>query len=280
MIGFDFDFYECFTPKEAIDVYSRLVYNDQKVYYFNGGTELLTFADRTSITFNAAVGIAKIPELNVFNIEDEKLYIGAAIPLTYIVDDTMDYPLLSETCAGVADQTSRNQITIGGNLCSQLIYRNGILPFMLDNASVVVGNTDGIQILPFDKVYNNGLLLNKDDLVIQFIIDVHELSKPFYTKKIRKIGSFGYPALALAVVNDQGYLKAAFSGITANAFHSPRVDHALNNKNLPINERVNQAIKAIPYPIIPTLQGSPPYKRFLLKNQLTLAIKKIGGEHY
>ncbi len=280
MIGFNFDFYECFTPEEAIMVYSRLAYNNKKVFYFNGGTELLTFADRCTISFDAVVGIGKIPELNIFDIKGSKLYIGAANTLSYLGDDTFDYPLLSETCNNVADQTARNQITIGGNLCSQLIYRNGILPFMLDNASVVVGNTDGIQVLPFDKVYDNGLRIKKGDLVIQFIVDINELCKPFYTQKIRKIGSFGYPALALAVVNDNGYLKAAFSGITQNAFHSPRVDQALNNKNVPINQRVNQAIKAIPYPIIKTLQGSPAYKKFLLRNQLTAAIKKIGGEHY
>ncbi len=280
MIGFDFDYYECFTPEEAITVYSRLACNCKKVFYFNGGTELITFADQTSITFDAVVGISNIPELHVFDIKGSKLYIGAANTLSYIGDDRSDYPLLSDTCINVADQTTRNRITIGGNLCSQLIYRNGILPFMLNNATVVVGNTDGIQVLPFNKVYDNGLRIRKGDLVIQFIVDVNELSKSFYTKKIRKIGSFGYPALALAVVNDNGYLKAAFSGITQNAFHSPLVDQALNNKNLSINQRVNQTIKAIPYPIIPTLQGSPEYKIFLLRNQLTVAIKKLGGEHH
>lgn len=280
MIGFDFDYYECFTLEEAITTYARLAYNGERVFYFNGGTELITLADQTTIAFDAVVSIANIPELQTFDIEGSKLYIGAANTLSYIGDDTTDYPLLSETCIDVADQTARNKITIGGNLCSRFIYRNGILPFMLNNASVVVGNTDGLQVLPFDQVYDNGLRINKGDLVIQFIVDVDELSKPYYTKKIRKIDSFGYPALALAVVNDNDYLKAAFSGITQNAFNAPRVDRALNNKKLPINQRVNQAINAIPYPIIQTLQGSPEYKKFLLRNQLTAAIKKLGGEYH
>lgn len=279
MIGFDFDYYECFTPKEAITVYSRLAYNGESVHYYNGGTELITLADQAAIQFDAVVGVSKIPELQVFDIEDDKLYIGAANTMSYIADDTNQYPLLSATCVNVADQTSRNKITIGGNLCSTLIYRNGILPLMVANAQVVVGNTEGIRVLPFHQVYDNGLLLSRSDLIIQFIVPVDQLHKPYYTKKIRKIGPFGYPTLALAVVNDDGYLRAAFSGITDNAFHSSRVDQALNNRQLPLNRRVENAIKAIPYPIITTLQGSAEYKRFLLRNQLTIALKELGGEH-
>lgn len=277
MIGFNFDYYECYTIQEAVNLYTLLSLNGKKVLYFNGGTEIITFADNNTIHFDAVIAVNKIPELRVFTLTDDLLFIGAANTLAFI-SDTHIFPLLSESCPFTADQTSRNKITIGGNLCGQIPYKSSVLPFFISDTTVIIANQHGIRNEPFLKVYNYGLHLQPGDLVVQFIVPKRVLKLPYYTKKIRKIGEFGYPLVGLSLVKDNGKIKAAFSAVCKNAFRSLGAENALNDRTLPLKKRVNQAIEQIPCEIVTNIQGSAPYRKFVLKQQLLEALILLEGD--
>ncbi|QUI21348.1 FAD binding domain-containing protein [Vallitalea pronyensis] len=277
MIGFSFDYYVCDTIEEAVDLYGLLSLNGKRVLYFNGGTEILTFADKNRIEFDAVIAVNQIPELKIFTLDDDALYIGAANTLTFIANTDV-FPLLSDSCPFVADHTSRNKITIGGNLCGKIPFKNAVIPFFISDTTVIIANQEGIRNEPFLEVYNNGLHLQPGDLIVQFIIPRRVLNLPYYTQKLRKIGEFGYPLIGLSLVKDQGKLKAAFSAVCKNAFRSRQVEDALNDDTLPLNKRVDRAIHNIPCSIVSNLQGSAPYKKFVLKQQLVEALTQLEGE--
>lgn len=186
MIGFDFDYYECDTIEEAVDLYALLSLDGKRVLYFNGGTEIITFADKDMIQFDAVIALSKIPELKVFTLDDDVLYIGAANTLSFIANTDI-FPLLSESCPFVADHTSRNKITIGGNLCGEIPYKNAVLPFFISDTTVIIANQQGIRNEPFLEVYNNGLHLQPGDLIIQFVVSKRVLNLPYYTKSYEKL---------------------------------------------------------------------------------------------
>lgn len=277
MIGFNFDYYECDAIEEAVDLYTRLSLDGKRVLYFNGGTEIITFADRDTIQFDAVIAISKIPELKVFTLNNGILHIGAANTLSFIAD-THIFPLLSESCPFVADHTSRNKITIGGNLCGEIPYKNAVLPFFISDTTVIIANQQGIRNEPFLEVYNNGLHLQPGDLIIQFLVPKRDLDLPYYTKKLRKIGEFGYPLIGLSLVNDNGKIKAAFSAVCKNAFRSYRVENALNDHTVPLEIRVDRAIENIPCRIASNIQGAAPYRKFVLKQQLIEALTVLEGD--
>lgn len=277
MIGFNFDYYECDTIEEAVNLFARLSLVGKRVLYFSGGTEIITFADRDTIQFDAVIAINKIPELKVFTLDNDFLYIGAANILSFIAD-THIFPLLSESCPFVADHTSRNKITIGGNLCGEIPYKNAVLPFFISDTTVIIANQQGVRNEPFLEVYNNGLHLQSGDLIIQFAVPKKNLNVPYYTKKVRKIGEFGYPLIGLSLVKDNGKINAAFSAVCKNAFRSFRVENALNDYTVPLRTRVDRAIENIPCRIESNIQGSAPYRKFVLKQQLIEALTLLEGD--
>ena len=91
-----------------------------------GGTEFITFARTNKKKPDVVIDIKGIPECMRLEVIGDELIIGAAVSLTTIVESNL-FPLLGETLQRIADHTSRNKITIGGNLNSHFIYREGIL---------------------------------------------------------------------------------------------------------------------------------------------------------
>ena len=107
--------------------------------YFSGGTEFITFARVNKLNADAVIDIKGIPECNVLEIQGNQLVIGAAVSLNKITDSKL-FPLLGQTVKKIADHTSRNKITIGGNINSELIYRESVLPLLLSDAKVKITN--------------------------------------------------------------------------------------------------------------------------------------------
>ena len=105
--------------------------------FYSGGTEFITFARVNKLRADAVIDIKGIPECNVLEIHGDQLVIGAAVSLNKITDSKL-FPLLGQTVKQIADHTSRNKITIGGNMNSKLIYKESVLPLLLVDAKVKI----------------------------------------------------------------------------------------------------------------------------------------------
>ena len=78
---------------------------------------------------NAVIDIKDIPECRTLQFERHHLALGSALTLTEITENG-GFPLLSKAAREVADHTARNKITLGGNICGQIFYREAVLPFI------------------------------------------------------------------------------------------------------------------------------------------------------
>src|SRR5699024_1976739 len=145
--------------------------------------------------------------------ENNKFIIGASVPLA-LIEELIDFPLLSKVCNRIADHTSREKITLGGNICSNLKYKEAILPLLLTNSQLMIASPPGIYTVPIQQIYNT--LTGKIDLedgafIVQIWIDETYLHLPFVSKKMTQSGRIGYPLITATAINVQDNIRFAFS---------------------------------------------------------------------
>jgi len=153
MIPFDFEYYKPTSAREAVSLFNTLNSQGKKPVYYGGGTEIISFSRLYQLYPKAVIDIKGIPECNVLEFQNDHLIIGAAVTLTQIQESNF-YPLLSWCGGRVADHTIRNKITLGGNICAKIPYRESILAFLVSDCEVVIEGVNGarrdyLKLLPF-----------------------------------------------------------------------------------------------------------------------------------
>jgi CO/xanthine dehydrogenase FAD-binding subunit len=268
MISFDFEYYKPTTVEEAIHLFGQADSSGKAPIYYSGGTEIISMARLNQLRTGAVIDIKGIPECNVMYIRQEQLVIGAAITLT-AVSETNLFPLLSETVRDAADHTNRNKITVGGNLCGKFFYREALLPFLLADSQVVLAGTRGIRKVSIHRILNGEPRLERGDLLVQIISDTQYLDLPYVTVKKTKLEKIDYPIVRISGLKSKEGIRAAFSGVSAIPFRSQKVEEVLNHSSLPLEERIENAIRIWPAPILNDILSSAAYRTFVLRNTLS-----------
>ncbi|MBW8351827.1 FAD binding domain-containing protein [Bacillus sp. IITD106] len=278
MIPFDFSYYKPTTINEALQIFEKVSSQNKKAIYYSGGTEFITFARMNKIYADAVIDLKGIPDCLVLEERDDQLIIGAGVSLNTISDSNI-FPLLGQKVKDIADHTSRNKITIGGNINSQLIYKEGILPLLLSDAKVKIAGKEGVQIHLLNEIFSMNLQLAQDQFLVQIIVEKSYAWQPFFSLKKTKFSQVGYPIVSLAAMVKNQQIRTAISGVCNYPFRSEKIEKILNDTSLTIADRVEQAIVLLPDTIIDDIQASAEYREFVLKNALletleTLELKK------
>ncbi|WP_203249123.1 FAD binding domain-containing protein [Sporosarcina beigongshangi] len=274
MIAFDFDYYKPSTLSEAVDTFQLAHNAGRQAIFYAGGTEFITFARTNKKRADVVIDIKGIPECMMLEVTDEQLIIGATVSLTTIVESNL-FPLLGETVQRIADHTSRNKITIGGNLNSHFIYREGILPFLLVNARGMIAGKGKERILPIEQILNEGL--KEGELLVQIHVDQPYVKLPFSTIKRTRMSKVGYPIVTVAALTKNKRIRVAFSGVCEFPFRSVEIEEILNNLSISKEERVNQVIDHLPGPVVQDIHASAVYRLFVVKNVLTDTLNAMEG---
>jgi CO/xanthine dehydrogenase FAD-binding subunit len=277
MISFDFEYYKPTTIPEAIRTFQYLSSEKKTPIYYGGGTEIISMARLNYLHPRAVIDIKGIPDCHVNGYQHNNLVLGAALTLTQ-VSVSNPFHLLSQASSGVADRTNRNKITLGGNICGRIIYREAVLPFLLADSQVVIAGQNGLRTQPINQVFNEYLRLGSGEFLVQVITDRSYLDLPFVCVKKTQLEVIDYPLVTIAALKKENKIRVAFSGVCAFPFRSVEMELILNNKNIPLQDRVEQAILHLPAPILNDLQGSDGYRRFVLKNTLIDTLEKMGGD--
>lgn len=274
MIPFDFEYYKPSTLDEAVQIYQTVSGRDLKVIFISGGTEFITFARLNKISTDAIIDIKGIPECTVLEIQGDELVIGAAVPLNKISESGL-FPLLGEAVKQVADHTSRNKITIGGNLFSRLKYREGILPLLLSDAKVKIMGNEGEEILPLEELNNHKKKLKNGEFLVQIMIEKEYLDYPFISLKKTRLSKIGYPIASVSALKKDNQIRAAISGVCEYPFRSSELENLLNDDNLSVENRISEAMKKLPSGIVNDFEGSAEYRQFVLSNMLEDVIEAL-----
>ncbi|WP_042454417.1 FAD binding domain-containing protein [Neobacillus dielmonensis] len=276
MLSADIEYYRPATIKAATELFFSLKGENKRPVYYSGGTEILTLGRLDLIQPGALIDIKAIKECLVFEFDRNNLLTGAALPLTYIEDANL-FPLLSATSMGIADHTARNKITLGGNLCGQIFYREAVLPFLLCDSVVTIAGQNGVESLPIGQIFNQTFQLAEGQFIIQIMTERRYVDLPFVSIKKRQQWETGYPLLTVAAIKVENQLRFAFSGLCPFPFRSKEMEDELNKAGLSLPERVKRAIGHIPGPVLHDVEGSSEYRLFVLENTLNEIIIELEG---
>lgn len=276
MIPFDFKYFKPETIEEAIQIYVELNSKGKKPLYYGGGTEIISMARAHNIYTEGVIDIKGIPECNVQEIRDNKLIIGSAVTLTQIAEANL-FPLLGLSVQRIADHTIQDKITLGGNICGTIIYKEAVLPLLIANSEVVVAGLSGRKQVLLKDVFDKRIKLNDGEFIVNVVVDEKYLSLSYMHAKRTKSDKIDYPLIALAALKDNNRICVAFSGVCDYPFRSSLIEDYLNDTSLHNNERVKKIICNMPVLILSDLAGSSDFRKFMLQKMLIEVLEKLEG---
>lgn len=173
MIPFDLRYIRVESAEEAVDAWIAAEERGETAHYLGGGTEIVTFARRATLKTDCVIDYTRIPQATTVEAVSEAgaewLAYGAAIPINRIADG--DHQGLVRAClAAIADRTVRNSITLGGNICGMLPYREAVLPWLLSDGLVETVGPEGSARRPIAELFDKRLMVAPGELALRFLL--------------------------------------------------------------------------------------------------------------
>ncbi|MCM3566916.1 xanthine dehydrogenase family protein subunit M [Neobacillus mesonae] len=275
MLPFDFEYYRPETLKEAVERYQFLEHQGKQPTYFSGGTELITLGRINLAYADAVIDMKEIAECNMKEFNGDHLVLGSALSLTQI-EEANPFPLLTSVASEVADHTARGKITLGGNICAQIFYREAVLPFLLADSQVIIVGPEGIRNVQINEIFQEHLRLKKGELLVQTVTDRRFIGAPFFAKKRRQQWDTGYPLITVAALKIGQEIRLAISGLCPFPFRSEEMEVYINRWGQSLEARIDGALSVLPKSILDDVEGSADYRIFVLRNLLMDALQALG----
>jgi CO/xanthine dehydrogenase FAD-binding subunit len=267
MIPFDFIYCRPDTLVQAVETYTQWTAEGKTALYYGGGSEVITMARAGDIKPDAVIDIKAIPELNELAQKDDHLAIGAACTLNAIKKSGL-FPLMGLACGRIADHTNQCRITLGGNLCGTIIYRETSLPLLLSDARVALFGPQGEKTVEFRDIFRETMRVEPGEMVVSVHMPLWALTARYAHIKKTANEKIDYPLVNVTALWKDDVLRVAFSGICAFPFRSGAIEAVLNDRGLSPGARAEQAVSLLPAPPHDDVEGSGKYRAFVLQNTL------------
>ena len=267
MIPFDFLYLSPQTKEEAAMLFKEYSAKGIEPLYYGGGSEIITMCRAQSIKPGAVIDIKGIKEAHAMQTEGNDLVIGGCVTLRELTDSRI-FPLLGTVAGRIADHTNQNRITLGGNLCGTILYRETSLPLLLSDAIITIFGPFGLRNVSIHGVFDKRMLLKRGEMVLQVRVNKRFLQLPYTHIKKTANERIDYPLVDVSAVNDNGRARFAFSGLLDYPFRSQSMEERLNRTYVDRQRRVESALAAMPQRPMTDYQGSSRYRLFVLKNTL------------
>ena len=174
MIPFEFRYLRAESAEEAVAAWVHAQERGETVHYYGGGTEIITLARESKLRTDCVIDYKRVPEATAVETTTDAegrawLAIGAGVSLNSVVDREL-HPLVSWSCRGIADRTVRNSITLGGNICGMLPYRETVLPWLVMGGLVETVSVAGRRRRPMVELFDKRLRLDRGELALRFLL--------------------------------------------------------------------------------------------------------------
>lgn len=278
MIPFDFEYYRPDTVEEAVNLFNHLNGLGKKPIYYGGGSEIISMARVNNLYTEAVIDIKGIQACNEYALEGEELKIGAALTLSKIARENL-FPLLTMAVKRIADHTMQGKITIGGNICGTIIYKEAILPLLVSNSEIIIASQEGQRKEFLMDIFYKKIKLKPGEMIVKFIIAKKHLNLPHYHIKRTKNEKIDYPLISMVAIKNRDDVNIAFSGLGDYPFRSNGFENILNDTIPSKKDKIQKAIKSIENKIRSDGNGSKEYKKFMLTHVLDNTLKDLQEEN-
>ncbi len=277
MISQDFEYYRPETYEEAREVFKSKLEEGKNPVYFSGGTETVTYARTNIIKTGAVIDLKGIPETNVFLEEGEILIYGASLSLNHIIERT-SFNLMANVLNKVADHTVRNRLSLGGNICGRLYYREAVLPIMVSQGTLVIAGENGIRRENIMDGFDKRISLAPGEILLQVEIDKKNIEYPYINTRKERSGEIDYPLFHIAALKVDDSVNYSFAGISPFPFRSVEMEKVLNDKSIKDIERVAEVVNMLPTNIIDDIHSSRDFRKYLFENDLLDIVRQMEGD--
>ena len=223
------------------------------------------------IRAGALVDLKGISEASGATEREGEIRFGANLRLTEVVESA-PWSLLSLAAGGIADRTVRNSVTLGGNICGHLPYREAVLPFLLTDTVAEVAGPDGIREAPLRELFDKRIRLGEGEFLLALRVPSEVTEFPAAYRRRTKDSRMDYPLVTLAALKSPEGVRLSVAG----AFSAPRriseVEGALGEGATP-----QEAVAKIGVSCKSDFRGSGEYRRALLELSVAEVVEELHG---
>ncbi len=172
-----------------------------------GGTDLLLDLQQGHHSpIHTLVDLTTVPEMNLLELRDDQLFIGAAMPLNRIARHplTTSYAqALVEACDLVGGPQVRNVATLGGNVAHALPAADGTIALLALDAEAEIAGKSGLRRVQFRDLFlgpGKSALKHGEELLVGFYIATHKYGQVASAfKRIMRPQGVALPIINLAI---------------------------------------------------------------------------------
>jgi xanthine dehydrogenase FAD-binding subunit len=170
-----------------------------------GGTDLLLDLQQEHIpSVHTLVDVTRCAELNCLEVRGERLFIGAALPLSQLEASPLVQEharALWEACGLIAGPQVRNTATLGGNVAHALPAGDGSIALLALRAQAEIANLDGSRETSLEKLFlgpGRSTLLPGQELLVGFYLSLKSPGQASAFRRLMRPQGVALPILNMA----------------------------------------------------------------------------------
>ncbi len=171
-----------------------------------GGSDLLLDIQQgRHAPIDTLVDVSAVPELNLIEIRQGQLFIGAAVSLNRIIADPLvkeHAEAVHEACSLIGGPQVRNTATLGGNVCHALPAGDGSIALLAVGAQAEVASLEGIRKLPVEELFlgpGRSALDPGRELLVGFFVDLVQKGQASIHRRVMRPQGVAIAILNMAV---------------------------------------------------------------------------------
>jgi len=253
-----------------------------------GGTDLLVKRRMGLVDPAVLVDLSFIPALRVLREEDGEIEIGAAVPITDIIDSPLvsgKLPLLPRVLGKLGSLQIRNRASLGGNIVNASPAADSAIPLLLYDASLIIVGRDGERTIPVEGFFRGPgrTALEEGELIRSVRVPIPRSDYAAFSHKVgkRKALTIAIAFLgSLARVEGEkiAEIRIAAGSVAPTPIRLRRTEGLLTGARL-TPETIEKARASAHDEVSPIddLRGSAAYRRAVIGDLVARAIREAGG---
>jgi xanthine dehydrogenase FAD-binding subunit len=221
-------------------------------YPVAGGTDLLLELQQgLKPPVHTLVDVTRIPELNMLEERDQNIFIGAAVPISNIVNSPLiqfHAPAVIEACSLIGGPQVRNTATLGGNVAHALPAADGMISLVALDARAEIVNREGTRVEPILKLFlgpGKSALELRGEIIVGFYLPMRSPNQSSAFSRVMRPQGVALPILNMAACLDRegdciSGIRVAIGPSGPTPFRAEGVEQALIGKN-PAVDSLNEA---------------------------------------
>lgn len=199
---------------ERIEEVQQLLNDQAGALVYSGGSEIVTLRRSGKIAPQAVIDLQGIEVYGQLEHHGDRWWIGGGVTLNRLAASGI--LLLDQVSGKIADHTVRNTITLAGNVCGRLPYRETAAALLMLDAEVELVGPDGPKTRPMREVFQRRMMLEAGQWVLGFRIP--KIEGVARTIRETRHDSVDYPIVHMMGLKQGATVVMGCAGLTGYPF--------------------------------------------------------------